>query len=141
MDAELIKATLATSLAMRPPKWDPEDPPGGAEKVGRLEDYMLQAAWMHAELEECLHNISAAIKLLQKQVDEINGWQVGLPSGTTASRATKAEVLTAKRQLEPDTFDAGAEAKQLRESIYRQINRFEHEEVVLSRAYTLISGG
>lgn len=141
MNVEEIKTALNTALAMRPPRWDPEDPPRGGEKVSRLEDYMLQAAWMHAELEDCLHHISAAIKLLQKQVDEITGWEVALPSGKTTARATKEDVNQAKRKLKPELFDAGGEARQLRESILRQIARFEHEEVVLSRAYTLISGG
>lgn len=139
MDIEAIEAALSVALPLRPPRFGPDD--AARLKVGRLEDYLLESAYAHAELEEALHWLEALVGELKARVEEMTGWQVALPSGKRGERATQQDVLRAKRQLDPVTFDAGARARQLRESVRRQIARFEFEERVVSRAYTLISGG
>lgn len=139
MEIERIEAVLATALPIRPPKFSPDT--RGSEKVSKLEDYLLDLAFQHAELEEALHWLDSLVEHFKEKVEQITGWEVALPSGKRGDRVTQQDMLRAKRQLDPVTFEAGARARQLRESIRRQIARFEFEDKVMSRVYTLISGG
>lgn len=140
MTIEEIKAALATALPMRPPKWEKDDPPRGPEKVELLENYLLDSAYARAELEEALHWLDSLVAHFVGQVEQITGYEALLPS-KPSSRITQQDVNAAKRKVSPTIFDAGAEARQLRTSVERQIKRFEFEEQwVLSRAYTMISG-
>lgn len=141
MTIEEIEAVVAKVLPMRPPTFGPDT--GGAEKVSKIEDYMLKAAYIHAELEEALYWLDALVEHFKGMVEQMTGWEVALPSGKRGDRVTRDDVLRAKRQCDPTTFNAGSRARQLRETIKRQINRLEYETGlgVMSRAYTLISGG
>lgn len=138
MDLDSIRAVIAEAVTMRPPKFEEGMAPSA--KVGALEDSMMGSAYMHAELEEALHWLDHTIARLKQQIEQMTGYEVALPR-KPRDRITQADVLRAKRTVDRPTFDAGAEAKQLRESILRQIGRFEWESVVLSRVYTLLSGG
>lgn len=142
LDIEDIKRTLHTALRLRPPKWDPEeDSPPAREKIEQLENYLLESAFQRAELEEALHWLTALVAHFKRLVDNLTGYEVALPS-KSRDRMTNADVLKAKRTVAPTTFEAGAEAKQLMESTLRQIDRLAFEEQwVISRAYTMISGG
>lgn len=139
MTIEEIEAALAKALPLRPPTFSDDYHPN--VKIAALEDYMLQAAWHAAELEEALHWLVKLVEHFRKQVEEMTGYEVALPTGKRAERITKEDVLSAKRQLNPVVFDAGGHARMLRDSIRRQIDRFDREEKIISRAYTLISGG
>jgi hypothetical protein len=139
MRLEQIEQALSGALVMRPPKFGPDVAP--AVKISALEDYLLASAWQHAELEEALHWAAALVEHLRLAIERMTGFEVALPAGKRADRITDRDVLAAKRALDPATFEAGARAKALRESIARQIARFEYETGVISRAYTLISGG
>jgi hypothetical protein len=134
---EEINALIARVLPMRPPKFEADT--NGREKVSRLEDYLLETAYAHAELEEALHWLSKVVERCQDEIAEITGYEVALPSKPQA-RITRDDVIAAKRKTKPQPFLAGAEAKHLRETVLRQIGRFEFEKDVVSRAYTMISG-
>ena len=69
----------------------------------------------------------------------LGGWEVALKR--PRDRATKAEIEEAKVKVAPQVYAAGREAKQLLDSVDDQISRFEREERVASRAYTMMSGG
>lgn len=140
MQIEQIEAVLERVLPMRPPKFEPGT--SAAQKVSEIEDYMLEAAHVHAELEEALYWLDALVEHFKAQIETMTGWEVALPV-KRADRITREDVLRAKRQVNPVTFDAGAHARQLRAAMLRQITRLEYEtgNGVMSRAYTLISGG
>jgi hypothetical protein len=134
-EIEELKGALARALPMRPPRFEPGTAP--RVKVSAIEDYMLEAAYMHSELEEAYHWLSLLVEHFKAKVEAVEGYQVALPGG----RYTQRDVLAAKRKVAPEVFAAGAEARQLRDSIQRQIARFEWENTTISRAYTIITGG
>lgn len=143
MDVEDIKAALHTALPMRPPRFRPEEgaiAPSGGQKAAALEDYLLESAFVRAELEEALHWLDSLVAHFKAQVEQMTGYEALLPR-KPQDRITQTDINTAKRGLNPVIFDAGAEAKQLRASVLRQIERFEFEaQWVVSRAYSMISG-
>lgn len=140
MDIEDIKGALNRALQLRPPKWDPREPSPPREKVAKLEDYLLESAYAAAELEESLHWLNSLVAHFTAKVEQITGYEVALPR-KPRDRITQADINTAKRTVDPVTFDAGAEVRQLIESTRRQIERLRFEEQwVISRAYSMISG-
>jgi hypothetical protein len=138
MKLEEIKGVLTDTLPLRSPTFLPVD--SARIKVAALEDFMLAGAHAHGELEEALHWLDAVIAHLKDKITRITGYEVALPR-KPKDRLTQADITAAKRTLDPATFEAGAEAQRLRASILRQIARLEHEHSVVSRAYSLISGG
>jgi hypothetical protein len=143
MDPDEIRASLSTALPMRPPKWDTEDdlPLPRPAKVEQLENYLLESAYMRAELEEALFWTNALIKQFTSQIEEMTGYEVALPP-KARDRITQADINRAKRTVNPAPFQLGSEMKEARDALLRQIDRFIFEEQwVISRAYTLISGG
>lgn len=139
MTIEEIEAVVQRAVAMRPPRPREDYPP--SQKIADMEDYLLESAFVHAELEEALHDLSALVKHFQGVIDRITGWEVALPNGKRGDRVTQADENRAKRQIDPTSFDAGGRARELRDTVYRQTARFEYEAKVISRAYTLITGG
>lgn len=137
MTIEEIEAVLAAALPLRVPRFPPDERP--RTKVSALEDYMLTLAYHHGELEEALHWLDAVIARLSEKIGAMTGFEAALPS-KPRDRITEADRNSAKRRLDPATFAAGARAKELRTSVLRQIARFEFDQTVVSRAYSLISG-
>lgn len=137
-DIGIIKDALLKALKLRPPVFESDLP--GRSKVSELEDYLLSTAWLRAELEEALHWVDLLMANIKAQVEEITGYEVLLPA-KSRDRITQQDIVAAKRRTVPEVFEMGAEVKQLRVSIVRQIDRFEHEaQWVISRAYTMVSG-
>lgn len=137
MTLEEIRAALATALALKPPRWTEDTPP--AVKIGLIETYLMESAYSGAELEEAVHYLDFTMAQLRQKIEQITGYEAVLPS-KAADRITKADVIAAKRTLDPVTFDAGAEARQIRESLVRQLDRYEREAKGYSRLYTVITG-
>jgi hypothetical protein len=139
MTEDEIRLVLAQALTMRSPRF--EDGTGAKEKISSLEDYLLESAYMQGELEEAYHYLTYSIAHLKREIEEMTGYEAALPS-RPAGRHTQADHLAAKRIAAPATFEAGAEARQLMESVKRQIDRFRFEagQGPISRAYTLITG-
>lgn len=138
MTDEEIQAVIDRALPMRPPRFEADVSP--RTKIGELENYMLDSAFMHAELEEALHWLNKVIESCRDQIETMTGYEACLPP-KPQGRITRDDVLKAKRLTMPEPFLAGAAARSLRETVLRQIARFEFEKDVVSRAYTLISGG
>ncbi len=137
MTIEEIEAVLDRALPMRTPRFPPDTAP--RVKVAELEDYLMESAYVHGELVSAGYWLDLLIDHFKEQIESMVGWEVAL--GGQPARATKEQVLAAKRQVDPVTFDAGARARRLRDGIRAQISRLEYETQVVSRAYTLISGG
>jgi hypothetical protein len=141
MDIDEIKAAINDALPLRPPKWDKLDPPHPREKIELLEDYLLRSAYAQAELEEALHWLTGLVEHFKDKVAAIEGYEVALPN-KRGDRLTQADINAAKRTVSPEVFECGAEARLLRETVLRQIERFRFEaQWVASRAYSMISGG
>lgn len=137
MTLDEIRDTLSRALPMRSPIF-PDDTPGG-EKVPILENYMLAVAEINGELVEARHWLRLLIESLGEQWKNLQGWEVALRKAR--ARATKEDIHAAKVVVSPQLYDAGREARRLKASVDDQIARFEREERVVSRAYTMVVGG
>lgn len=136
MTLEEIRSTLDRALPMRFPKVDELR---GVEKVAALEDHMLASAVISGDLVEARHWLRRLQQRLRDEWANLEGWEVALKR--PRDRATKVEIEEAKVKVSPQLYAAGREAKSLLESVDDQISRFEREERVASRAYTMMSGG
>lgn len=134
MDLAEIRRRLESALPLRIPQFDPNTPP--REKISRLEDYILKCAYHRGELEEALHWCLEAGKRLRAEWDQVQGYEVGLPS-----RPTKEQIDQSKRMISPNVWKGLDEARTLTESIKRQIARLGGSDYdAASRAYTMLSG-
>jgi hypothetical protein len=143
MELEEIRSVIGQALRTRPPKFTPngDRPAPPAAKVSAFEDYLLETAYLGAELEEALFWLDKLVAHFTEKIDHLTGFEVALPR-KPKDRITQADILLAKRTTDPVAFDAGAEAKALRVSALRQIDRFRFEaQWTISRTYTMISGG
>jgi hypothetical protein len=139
VNVEEINAVIDRALTARPPKWEDERTPPRV-KVSELEDYLMASAYLAAELEAAHHWLSKAIDDATDVIAEMHGYEALLPS-KPRDRITAADHLAAKREANPDPFLAGAEAKRLRATVLRQIDRLKFEaQWVISRSYSMISG-
>lgn len=134
MELAEIRRRLESALPLRIPQFDPNTPP--REKISKLEDYILTCAYHRGELEEALHWCLEAGKKLRAQWDDIQGYEVGLPT-----RPTKEQIDLSKRHVAPQIWAGLDEARTLTESIKRQISRLGGSDYdAASRAYTMLSG-
>lgn len=136
MNLEQIREVVDRALPLRFPKVDELR---GAEKVAALEDHMLASALISGDLVEARHWLRRLQETLRDEWAHLEGWEVALKR--PRDRATKAEIEEAKVKVSPALYAAGREARQLLDSVDDQITRFEREERVASRAYTMMSGG
>lgn len=141
MNIEEIETALGGALKLRPPQRDKAMDESRSQFVSRMEDYLLESAYAHAELEEALHYLLFAREKLREELEEVTGWEQHLPR-KPADRITEADRNRAKALMYPQLFADGKQARMLIDSVKRQIDRFEWEsQWVISRAYTMISGG
>lgn len=136
LDLEQIRSVLHEATKLRPPRNTDES---RGLSIAALEDYLLQSAWHHAELEEARQWGRRVRDELLKNWERLQGYEALLPGKPTA-KITEADINRAKGLASPELHDAGQEAKRLLEDIGRQIDRFEFEKEVCSRVYTMISG-
>lgn len=137
MSLDEIREVLARALPMRSPTFTQGTP--GAGKVPALERHMLAVAEINGELVEARHWLRLTIEALGDQWKNLQGWEVALRK--PRARATKEDIQAAKAMIAPHLFDAAREARTLKLSVDDQIERFEREERVVSRAYTMVTGG
>lgn len=136
-----IRGVLDEALVMRPPRRKDEPEQGTKEFVSRLEDYLLESAYARANLEEARHYLALTLEHLRTELAEMTGYEALLPR-KPQERITEADRNRAKAVARPDLVGAGKDAKLLLESVNRQLQRAEFEaQWVISRAYTMISGG
>jgi hypothetical protein len=140
VDLDHIKGALAMAREMRSPKFSPATTAG--EKISALEDYLLETAWMQGELEEALFWLDSLVSHYRHKATLITGYEVALPN-KRRERITQADINTAKRTVDPETFELGEQVTQLRAQALRQIDRmrFEAGQGPISRAYTMVTGG
>ena len=138
MDLDQIKGALNSALPLRFPQFEEDE--SARNKVSAIGDYLLEVAYRRGELEEALLGATRLVEYFKDRIEHMEeGWEAFLPA-KAVGKITRADVLTAKRQVAPQFFELGTEARQLKEAILRQIARFEFEETTISRAYTVISG-
>jgi hypothetical protein len=129
-----IKSKLESAMKVRIPQFDPNLPP--REKISKLEDHILLVAWHRGELEEALHWCIEAGKKLRVEWDQVQGYEVGLPS-----RPTKEQIDLSKGRIAPELYASLEQARTLTTSIRRQIDRLGGSDYdAASRAYSLLSG-
>jgi hypothetical protein len=92
--------------------------PMGAMKVHELEGYMVDCAIGRGEAEEAALYMQAAVKKLEDDWDQIEGWQTNLPPNP--KERTKGAVVEAKRMLRPDLYDGIREGKWLADKLKSQ---------------------
>jgi hypothetical protein len=136
MQLEEIRAALRNSLTVSVPTFDPDTT--ARLKFEALGDYMLDTARHRARLEEALDWLIEIEKGLRDEWDRIVGYETALPRG---SKHTREHITEAKRQMQPQTYEALREVRSLKERIGRQIRRLEIDKDTVSRNYTLATGG
>lgn len=135
MDHAEIVATLKDAMGVEMKLLDPEEHP--RERVDHLQNYIGVTAIQRARLERALYWCIEAAKVLRKQWDALEGWEVNLPRG---SQRTKEQVTEAKRHLSPQVYEGIRDAEELKSHLHRQIRRLELDYEACSREYTIISG-
>lgn len=142
MTIEEIHKALGGALAMRPPVFrrNGDTPVQPKVKIEAFENYLLESAYVAADLEEAIFWLEGVVTETAERIEKITGYEPALPR-KTRDRITQADVLGAKRVVDPEAFDLASDAKQLRASVLRQIDRLRFEEQwVVSRAYTMVTG-
>lgn len=108
--------------------------PQGAMKVHALEGYMVDCAIARGDADEAALYMQAAVKALEDQWDQIEGWQ------TLAQGGSQKDVVAAKRQLKPELYDGIREGKWIADKLKSQVRRLERDEETCSRVYTMATG-
>jgi hypothetical protein len=139
---EECKETLQRVSRIRIPNLrvkDSDDQPlSPGQKIEQLESYLLLTAEGRQEAHLAKLIVQEALDVLQEEWDQIEGWEIELPSN---SKRTGPEVVEAKRRTNPDLYGSIQTAKRLIDRLGEQIKRLEKDDGVSSRAYTLITGG
>lgn len=118
-----------------------ELPPGmsfGTWKIDQLESYLLLTAEARQEAQLAKLMVQEALDSLQSEWDDIEGWEVELPTG---GRRTQGDVVEAKRRVRPDLYSSIQTGKRLVERLGEQVKRLERDDAATSRVYTIITGG
>lgn len=120
----------------------PEELPTGVQfgtwKIEQLESYLLLTAEARQEAQLAKLIVQEALDVLQAQWDEIEGWEVELPS---EGRRTQEQVVQAKRRVNPDLYSSIQTGKRLIDRLSEQVKRLERDDAASSRVYTIITGG
>lgn len=120
----------------------PEELPTGVQfgtwKIEQLESYLLLTAEARQEALLAKLMIQESLDVLQAEWDEIEGWEVELPTG---GRRTQEDVVQAKRRVNPDLYSSIQTGKRLIDRLTEQVKRLERDDAATSRVYTIITGG
>lgn len=115
-------------------------PLGPREKIEQLESYLLETAEARQRAHEAALYISASLKNLRRDWRDIQGWEEFL-SEADKKKPTEAAKDMARRQVNRDLFESIESGEWLLKELNRQISRLQHDDDVVSRAYTFITGG
>lgn len=107
-------------------------------KIEQLESYLLLTAEARQEALLAKLVVQEALDVLQAEWDDIEGWEVELPTG---GRRTQGDVLEAKRRTRPDLYGSIQTGKRLVDRLTEQVKRLEKDDAATSRVYTIITGG
>jgi hypothetical protein len=134
---ERVSQAVMPNLRVRPDDL-PMGTPLTAWKIEQLESHLLDTAILRQEATRAKLIVQEALDVLQREWDEIEGWEVEL---RTDGRRSQADVLDAKRRTRPDLYSSIQTAKRLIDRLSEQVRRLEKDDNVTSRIYTLMTGG
>ncbi len=140
MTLEEIRSVLLNASDVAMPRFTPAHTP--PQKVDLLEDYLNLTAVTRAELERARLWAHTALHDLTAEWNAIQGWGMHLPE--SRGRATKDDIIAAKREVRPDLHSALTEAKWLVDRLTEQLDRLGArmgDDQVASRIYTLLVAG
>lgn len=109
------------------------------QKIEQLESYLLLTAEARQEAHLAKLTVQEALDRLQAQWDDIEGWELELPTGN--GRRTQTDVVEAKRRTNPDLYSSIQTGKRLVDRLTEQIKRLEKDDGMSSRTYTMLTGG
>lgn len=139
---EVLRAVSLVKMPnLRERPGDEELPSGmsfGTWKIDQLESYLLETAIARQEAHLARLVVQESLDVLQGKWDDIEGWEVELPSG---GRRTQGDVVDAKRRIDPDLYSSIQTGKRLVDRLGEQIKRLEKDDAATSRVYTIITGG
>jgi hypothetical protein len=110
------------------------------EKIEQLESYLLETAEARQRVHEAALYISASLKNLRRDWRDIEGWEQFL-SEAERKKPTEVAKDMARRQVNKDLYESIQSAEWLLKELGKQISRLQHDDDVVSRAYTFITGG
>lgn len=113
-------------------------PLGAREKIEQLESYLLETAEARQQAHEARLYISAALKDLRRDFRDVEGWEAHLNGDKNPTEKAKDE---ARRKVNPDLYESIQSGEWLVKELDKQISRLQHDDDVVSRAYTFITGG
>lgn len=108
------------------------------EKIAELESYLLETAEARQQAHEARLYISAGLKDLRRKFREVEGWEAHLNGDKSPTEKAKDE---ARRKVNPDLYESIESGEWLVKELDKQISRLQHDDDVVSRAYTFITGG
>lgn len=108
------------------------------QKIEELESYLLETAEARQQAHEARLYISASLKNLRREYRELEGWEAHLNGEKKPTETAKDE---ARRKVNPDLYESIQSGEWLLKELDKQISRLQHDDDVVSRAYTFITGG
>jgi hypothetical protein len=133
MALESPLAALRRSVELRMPQVPRSE--GPRARIDQLEDYMLKSAWHQGELAQARLETHDALRTLEDEWDDLEGWQ-----SYVRQNRTNAGIEDAKRQRDPRLHKAIKHARWLVARLSEEIDRLERDAKVCSRAYTFATG-
>jgi hypothetical protein len=139
MTTNEIRQILFDSAKLRMPTFTERDTAG--MRIEALEEYLLKMAVTRGDLEEARLHCQQALLNMQRQWENLQGWEVHIPSGTRRPY-TGPVIREAKRLTDTALTDAIDDAKWLNSRLAEQISRLSKvgDDQVASRVYTLMVG-
>lgn len=117
-------------------KFDPLSP---REKIEQLESYLLLTAEARQEAVEARLYVQGALKDLRRDFRDITGWEAHLNEADKKKPSEKAKD-EARRCVNTDLYESIQSAEWLDKRLAEQVSRLQHDDDVVSRAYTFIVG-
>lgn len=108
------------------------------EKIEQLESYLLETAEARQRAHEARLYISAGLKDLRRKWRNVEGWEAHLNGEKSPSEKAKD---MARRKVDEDLYESIESGEWLVKELDKQISRLQHDDDVVSRAYTFITGG
>ena len=132
MNLDEAAETLGRALKLRAPRFT--DDARGDFKVDKLQEFMLESAYIDGDLVEAKHFLRSFIAAQGRIWDAID-WKMAI----SKSRPTKQEIQDAKIALNPTLYEELRRAHRYRDGINDQIARIERDASKVSRVYTMLS--
>lgn len=116
------------------------EPLGPRAKIEQLESYLLETAEARQRASEARLYMSAALRDLYRKYRDIEGWEGWLSEADRKKPSEKAKD-EARRKVDTDLFESIQSAEWLVKRLSEEISRLQHDDDVVSRAYTFLTGG